>query len=288
MTVSTAADVEASQLRVRRLGITDEAALRLLCRRDPITHCFVNSRIGVSLASAAPTFFLGVFDKDQVLKSALYVGANVVPIETDDIDRRALAAVLESAAAKTSSLVGPQHEVLDLWRLLEVPWGPAREVRVDQQLLVIDHPAQADALIGVRPVRESELEMFVPACVAMFTAEVGVSPLAGGMAAAYHARVSETVRAGRALALFDGSQVVFKAEVGSVADGVCQVQGVWVDPSNRGRGFGIAGMAAVVEYARAHFAPVVSLYVNHYNEVARRAYARVGFRQHATYATVLR
>ena len=288
MTVITADGVHAGQLRVRRLGITDETALRDLCRRDPITHCFVNSRIPFSLSSTAQTFFLGVFDAEHALRGALYVGTNVVPVETQESDRIALAAVIEAAATKTSSLVGPQDEVLDLWRLLELPWGPAREVRVDQQLLVIDHAAAADVLVGVRPVRESELDVFVPACVAMFTAEVGVSPLAGGMAAAYHARVSETVRAGRALAKFEGSQVVFKAEVGSIADGVCQVQGVWVDPDYRGRGYGTSGMAAVVEYARAHFAPVVSLYVNHYNEVARRAYARVGFRQHATYATVLR
>lgn len=289
MSLSTADDIAAGDFaRVRRLGITDELALRALCGRDPVAHCFVTSRIDVSLPSTAPTFFLGAFDVNENLRSAIYVGANLVPIETDETDRRALAAVLEPAAPKISSLVGPQAEVLDLWRMFEIPWGPAREVRVDQQLLVIDRQPEVEPLPGVRPVRGSELEVFVPACVAMFTAEVGVSPLAGGMAAAYHSRVSETVRAGRALALFDGDSVVFKAEVGSVADGVCQIQGVWVDPAHRGRGLGTSGMAAVVEYAREHFAPVVSLYVNHYNEAARRAYARVGFAQHATFATVLR
>lgn len=289
MSLSTADEVAAGEFaRIRRLGLTDEAALRSLCARDPIAHCFVSSRIEASLPATAATFFLGSFDGAEKMRSAVYVGANLVPVETDEPDRHAFAAVLEPAAARISSIVGPQDEVLDLWRKLEVPWGPAREVRVDQQLLVIDRSSDVEALPAVRPVHESELELFVPACVAMFTAEVGISPLAGGMAAAYHARVSETVRAGRALALLEGKSVVFKAEVGSIADGVCQIQGVWVDPAHRGRGIGTAGMAAVVDYTRANFAPVVSLYVNHYNEAARRAYARVGFAQHATFATVLR
>jgi uncharacterized protein len=80
---------------------------------------------------------------------------------------------------------------------------------------------------------------------------------------------------------------VFKAEIGAVSRTVCQIQGVWVDPTHRGRGIGTAGTAAVVEYARTAIAPVVSLYVNDYNAAARAAYARVGFREVGHFASVL-
>src|SRR3712207_5271842 len=83
------------------------------------------------------------------------------------------------------------------------------------------------------------------------------------------------------------SEVLFKAEIGAVARGVCQVQGVWVAPAHRGRGIGAAGTAAVVEYARTAIAPVVSLYVNDFNAPARGAYARVGFREVGQFASVL-
>jgi predicted GNAT family acetyltransferase len=46
-------------------------------------------------------------------------------------------------------------------------------------------------------------------------------------------------------------------------------------------------MAAVVAATRASIAPVVSLYVNAYNERAVAAYRRVGFEQVGTFATVL-
>ena len=95
------------------------------------------------------------------------------------------------------------------------------------------------------------------------------------------------IREGRALARIDGNRVVFKAEVASLSPAAAQVQGVWVDPDLRGTGLGARGMAAVVEAVRRDLAPVVSLYVNDYNVAARRAYDRVGFRQTATFATVM-
>ena len=65
------------------------------------------------------------------------------------------------------------------------------------------------------------------------------------------------------------------------------MQGVWVAPERRGEGLGAAGMAAVVDHVLADLAPVVSLYVNDYNHAARRVYEQVGFRQTATFATVM-
>jgi predicted GNAT family acetyltransferase len=60
-----------------------------------------------------------------------------------------------------------------------------------------------------------------------------------------------------------------------------------VDPARRGEGLSVAGMAAVVEACRAEIAPVVSLYVNDFNQPARRAYERVGFRTVGTFMSVL-
>ncbi|WP_415803386.1 GNAT family N-acetyltransferase, partial [Isoptericola cucumis] len=84
-----------------------------------------------------------------------------------------------------------------------------------------------------------------------------------------------------------GPLVAFKAELGAVAGGVAQVQGVWVAPALRGRGLAAPGMAAVVTAARRDVAPVVSLYVNAYNAPALATYRRVGFEQVGTFATVL-
>jgi uncharacterized protein len=79
---------------------------------------------------------------------------------------------------------------------------------------------------------------------------------------------------------------MFKAEIGALSPATAQIQGVWVRPDLRGRGFGTAGMAAVLRLG-LQLAPTVSLYVNDYNTAARRLYQRLGLAQVATLRTVL-
>ena len=273
---------------VRPVTSRDRAEVDRLLAVDPVAHCFVASRIHVGGVDPwrLGGELLGYFDDDG-LQSLVYCGANLVPVRTSAASRAAFADRLRPQGRRCSSFVGPADEVLDLWRLLEPAWGPAREVRHDQPVMVMDAEPRLASDPAVRPATLADLDLLVPACVAMFTAEVGVSPIAGGMSAAYRARISEIVREGRSFVRIDDDVVVFKAEVGAVSQGVCQVQGVWVDPAHRGRGLSESGMAAVVRHARAGIAPTVSLYVNDYNTAARKAYRAVGFREQGAFATVL-
>ena len=96
--------------------------------------------------------------------------------------------------------------------------------------------------------RRDDLAALYPACVAMYTEEVGVSPEYGGGADALPrpGHASWSPAAGRSPASRTG-RVVFKAEVACATPYAAQVQGVWVTPDRRGEGLAAAGMAAVVE-----------------------------------------
>jgi predicted GNAT family acetyltransferase len=139
----------------------------------------------------------------------------------------------------------------------------------------------------VRRVRPDEIDILWPACVAMFTEEVGVSPTSGDGGASYRARLEQLIRSGRAFARIEDGEVIFKAEIGAVTPQVCQVQGVWVRPRSRGQGLAAPGMAAVVVEASRSIAPLVSLYVNDFNAPARAAYRRVGFKESGRLMSVL-
>ena len=255
---------------------------------DPIADVFVASRL---LAGGVDSWRLGAevwgFGERGRLEALCYAGANLVPVQAGPEAIRAFADRARRQGRRCSSIVGEAGAVGLLWQLLRPAWGPAREVRASQPLLAISGPPSVAADPAVRPVRRSEVGALLPACVAMFTEEVGVSPLAGGGAALYRARVEELVAQGRAYARFEDGRVLFKAEIGAATRAACQVQGVWVDPALRGRGLGTAGTAAVVELARARIAPVISLYVNDFNTGARRSYAKVGFGPAGTFASVL-
>ena len=221
------------------------------------------------------------------LEALCYSGANLVPVQASSDAVKAFAERARKQGRRCSSIVGPSVAVEELWQLLQPHWGWARDVRPRQPLMAIDGEPSVEADPDVRLVRPDELDLLLPACVAMFTEEVGVSPLAGDGGVLYRARVEELIGQGRAWARIQDGAVLFKAEVGAATREVCQVQGVWVHPSLRGRGMGSSGTAAVVEQARALVAPIVSLYVNDHNLAARRAYEKVGFRQVGTFTSVL-
>jgi predicted GNAT family acetyltransferase len=138
----------------------------------------------------------------------------------------------------------------------------------------------------VRPVRVDELDAYLVAAIDMFIGEVGIDPRIGDGGRGYRRRVAGLIAAGRAWARFERGQVVFKAEVGSQSPAVGQIQGVWVHPDWRGRGMGTAGTATLAS-AVVRSGRIASLYVNSFNTVARATYARVGFTQVGSFATVL-
>ena len=264
----------------------DEA--RALLGRDPVADVFVSSRLDLA---GLDTWRLGAevwgYGERGRLESLCYSGANLVPSHAGPEAVRAFADRARRQGRRCSSIVGPAAAVEQLWHLLHPSWGWARDVRDRQPLLAIDRDPLVEPDPAVRQVERSQLEVLLPACVAMFTEEVGVSPLVGDGGALYRARVEELITQGRAWARIEGDRVLFKAEVGAATVDACQVQGVWVHPALRGKGLGTAGTAAVVQQARAHVSPVVSLYVNDYNLSARRSYEKVGFVEVGMFASVL-
>ncbi len=272
----------------RLLADRDRAAALAICDADPVANVFVASRIRtLGLDPSRLGAQMWGFEDSGALMSLCYAGANMVPVEAS---RAAVAAFADRAlrqGRRCSSLVGPSDAVTELWAQLRPHWGPPRDVRASQPLMAIDGPPLVAPDPAVRRVRLDEIDILMPACIAMFTEEVGVSPLAGDGGVAYRARVSELIRSGRAFARVEDGQVIFKAEVGAATPLACQVQGVWVHPGVRGRGLAAPGMAAVVTQARRAISPVVSLYVNDFNAPARATYHRAGFTEVGEFMSVL-
>lgn len=273
---------------VRLLGPADLAAVTKLVDREPLVDVFVSARVRASgLVGSRLGGELWGYHERRRLISACYSGANLVPVAATSRAARWFADLALRRGRRCSSIVGPAEAVLRLWDLLRPEWGPAREVRSSQPVMALRSSPRVAADAGVRRVQPDELDLLLPAAVAMFTEEVGVSPLGNDGGAFYRARLAELVRAGRAFARFDGGEVVFKAEIGAVTPHACQVQGVWVRPDRRGQGLSVGGMAAVAAEAMRGIAPAVTLYVNDFNVPARRAYRRVGFEEVAHFATVM-
>ncbi len=275
-----------STASLRVMDDIDLDAVTALIAQDPLVNVFVGSRVAHGLEPWRLGGELWGWAVGGELESLCFSGANLVPVAAGPEALAAFAGRARRQGRRCSSIVGPQPMVETLWNLLQPSWGAARAIRDVQPFMAL----QAEPAITpdplVRRVEVRELDILLPAAVAMFTEEVGVSPL-GHDAAAYRARVHDLVAAGRAYARIENGRVVFKAEIGAVTPTACQLQGVWVAPDRRGEGLAAPATAAVAGLAQRDHAAVVTLYVNDFNRVARRVYAKVGFTEIAAFATVL-
>src|SRR5256886_1831571 len=273
---------------VRLLDERDRGAVLAIWDRDPVTTVFVSSRgrslglepgrLGAQMWGPAP---------GGRLESLCYSGANLVPVAAPP---DAVVAFVDRAlrqGRRCSSVVGPASAVQALWGLLRPHGGPAGEIGPVQPLRATPGPPLVPPDPLVRRVRPDEIDVLWPACVAMFTEEVGVSPVIGDGGASYRARLEQLIRTGRAFARIEGGQGIFKAEIGAGTPQGGQGQGGWVRPEAPGQGLAAPAMAAVVVEASRSIGALVSLYVNDFNSPARAAYRRVGFTETGWLMSVL-
>ncbi len=265
--------------------IRDITSVRQVLDEDPVASCMVASRVAEH--GIEPSEMGGeLWTRRCANESLCYVGANLIPLRGGRSDLSAFADKAMSRARRCSSLVGRAELVLPMWERLEHVWGPARDVRAHQPLMALSSAPACAIDAAVRPVRIDELDAYLVAAIDMFIGEVGIDPRAGDGGRGYRRRVAGLIAAGRAWARFERGRVIFKAEVGSQSPAVGQIQGVWVHPDRRGRGIGSAGTAALAG-AIVRSGRVASLYVNSFNTIARATYARIGFTEVGTFATVL-
>jgi predicted GNAT family acetyltransferase len=273
---------------VRVLAAADLEDFLALANQDPVVNVFAIHR--AQTTSLEPRWLggemWGRFDAGRLV-AACHVAANLVPVQAGPEDAVLFAERALARRRTASTIVGPQDAVQPFWSCVGGAWGEPRDARWDQRHLVIDTDPLVAPDPAVRVTARTDLDSLYPACVAMYTEEVGVSPELGGGSELYRTRVVQLISRGWSFARFDRGELVFKAEVACATPDAAQIQGVWVAPHRRGEGLAVAGMAAVVSLVRARISPAVSLYVNEWNAPARRAYEHVGFRETTRFATVM-
>jgi predicted GNAT family acetyltransferase len=270
------------------LGPTELPEFLQLTAHNPVVNAFAEYR--ARSTHLEPRLLAGEiwgrYDAGHLV-AACHVGANLVPIECTEDDARAFAERALTRPRSVVTIVGPQDQVWPMWDSLSESWGPSREARWDQPHLELAQAPLVAPDPSVRQTTPDDFDALYPACVAMYTEEVGIDPEAEGGAPIYRSRVRQLIGLGWSFARIEGGRVVFKAEVAHATPRAAQIQGVWVAPERRGQGLAAAGVAAVATACRREIAPVASLYVNVWNEPARRAYAKVGFEQTGTFATIM-
>ena len=269
-----------TQLTVGRVGPTEAAALERLLDDDRVHNVYLRSELRL-LGTAAPWWC--VSDGSE-LRAAVLAGPLTVPYVPDPADAPRLA---DATRAHTPPhlMVGPREAVLAL-HAQHQHRRAAREIRDPQPVMVVDR-ARLRVLppAPLRSTTRRDVALLADAAGMMHREEMsgdGAPP----DGAAWRARMTQLVDRGWSWAWIENGEVVFKAELSAWTPDVVQVQGVFTAPTRRGRGVATAGMTALCALL-LETVPLVTLYVNGYNEAALKVYRRVGFEEQGQFATVM-
>jgi len=137
------------------------------------------------------------------------------------------------------------------------------------------HPSGLPAgIAGLRRATLDDLDQIVEAHARMFVEESGVDPRAEDPEG-FRRRCAARVEGGRVWALIEKGELIFKADVVTETPKATYIEGVWVNPAYRLKGYGRRCWAALSR-ALLDRAPAFCGFVNTENKAARSFYERVG------------
>lgn len=217
--------------------------------------------------------FYACRDRRGRLEGVALVGrATVFEARTDS----ALAAFARQArlCPAVRMMMGEASGVESFWRHYAHAGGEPRR-RTRESFYTFSRPAaDGDAEGGLRRATLGDLDQIVAAHASMFKEESGVDPLAED-AEGFRRRCALRVERGKVWALIERGELIFKADVVTETPEAAYVEGVWVSPAHRLKGYGRRCWAALSR-ALLDGAPSFCGFVNAEDRVARAFYERVG------------
>lgn len=175
------------------------------------------------------------------------------------------------------AIIAPSDVVDALWSQMESHFHPPSVVRLFQPVYLLERLVGDIGLRHVRHGRTDDLDLLVPACAAMHHEEIGIDPLERD-AFGYHQRIRDLVDQNRSFVWMEGSEIAFKCEISAETEGAVQLMGVWTAPRLRRQGYALRGLSEVCGHVLSR-GRSVTLFVNDFNDPARKLYKKLGFRQ---------
>ncbi len=268
---------------IRELNSSDLDELLKVLNQDLYTHLFIASKSSEVLSQKSSSTVFGYFE-DGKLVSGLMYSSNFVPFNLTQNAASEFGKFLANLTNRCASIVGPKNEVELLWSRISPLFPLPRLIRESQTLYVLEDVLPDRTESNVRKAEIEDLDSYTSASFEMFAGEVGTIPLDMNE---YKSRVRAQITAGHSYGWFaqDG-RTLFKVDIGSIFNGTCQLQGVWLHPQLRGRGFSSELLHNAINLIQSEFAQKITLYVNDFNEPAIALYEHLGFKEHNKFQTI--
>jgi uncharacterized protein len=243
------------------------------CAGDPVERVFLED-----VARRGLGRFSGL-EAEGRLVALCHMGTNLVP------SGRGCAAFAEVPAGGRARLViGEERAVGDFWDAARGRLPEPREDRPGQPVYVLREKPEAGQT-GLRPATDDDFELLVPACAEAHREELGIDPLARDPES-FRWRTRMQIEEGRSWLWTEEGSILFKAEASAWTPVAVQLQQVWVDPGERGRGYAQRGMRDLCRLLLEQV-PTVCLFVRADNAPAIRVYEAIGMKRTISYRSLI-
>jgi predicted GNAT family acetyltransferase len=156
----------------------------------------------------------------------------------------------------------------------------SRELLLEQKQSFLSR----ESVHHLRPATLDDLEQVLAVNAAMIYEECGVDPIQRDLAG-FSRRTARRIEQGRVWVWMEGGRLIFKTDVMSDTPEVIYLEGVYVNPEERGKGYGLRCLSQLCHHL-LHLTKSICLLVNEHNQAAIKFYARAGYEPQGRYDTV--
>ncbi len=180
-------------------------------------------------------------------------------------------------------ITGERGEVERFWSYYaaegEAPRLVSHSVLMEQSLPAHDFGSAPD----LRPATPDDLEAIVAANASIILKEHGLDPLAHDPEG-FRRRCSQRIERGKTWVWSESERLLFKADVLALTPAATYVEGIYVTPEEKGRGYGRRGMSELARKLEGKTKAVCGV-VARKNTMARAFYEMMGYRAAADQVT---
>ena len=278
-------NLDRAKVRIEVLSSTEEAeVLEFLSRRPIHTVALVGFIRDNGLVNPLNRgTFYSCRNRSGLLEGVALIGHATLMETTTD---RALDTFAELAKkCFTAHMIMGESERVDyFWRQYE-EGGQDMRLACRELLYELKYAIEIrDRVPGLRHATLQELELVIPVQAEMALEESGTNPLEKD-AAGFLERCARRIQQGRTWVVVEDGVLLFKADVVSETDDVAYLEGIWINPANRGRNVGLRCMSQLGEILLSA-KKSICLLVNEKNSRAHGFYQRAGYKFRGVYDTI--
>jgi predicted GNAT family acetyltransferase len=193
-------------------------------------------------------------------------------------------ALVAHSYPRTHMILGETEKVEQFWNYY-ADEGQEMRLACRETLFELRQSMQIrEEVEGLRSATIDDLDQIAPVQAAMAEMESGINPMEVDPEG-FRARCARRIEMGRVWVVVEDGRLIFKADVQADTPDVIYLEGVWVNPAERGKGIGRKCMRQLCRELLTRTNSVCVL-VNEESERAHTFYRMCNFKKKAAYDTI--